>query len=131
MAEQQEQAKEQKRPPSEVHVSAVLWGGGAIACGIVAAVVASWLMWRHWDAPSGAQAYGAPNAGAVPQVERPLLQSAPQQDRAQYLAEKQKLLESWEWIDRRRGIARIPVEEAMKIAAARGGGTAAAPKESR
>jgi hypothetical protein len=67
----------------------------------------------------------------MPQAESPALQSAPQQDRAQYDAEKRKLLDSWEWVDRQRGIARIPVEEAMRIMAARGGNAAVALKESR
>jgi hypothetical protein len=123
--------QEKQRPPTEVHVRGVLWGGAAIAFGIVLAMLASWLLWQRWGAPSGVQAFGGPNAGAMPQAESPALQSAPQQDRAQYDAEKRKLLDSWEWVDRQRGIARIPVEEAMRIMAARGGNAAVALKESR
>lgn len=127
MPDRQEQGK---RPPSEVHVRGVLWGGAAIALGIAVTAFASWLLWQRWGAPSGAEAFGGPNAGAVPQAEPPALQSAPQPDRAQYFAEKQKLLDSWEWIDRQRGIARIPVQEAMRIMAARGD-EAVAPKEGK
>ena len=110
-----------KRPPSELNVRGVLWGWLAIVLGIVLAALASYLLWQRWGAPSGVQASGGPNTGAIPQIAPPVLQSAPQQERTQYFAEKQKLLDSWEWIDRQRGIARIPVEQAMQIMAARAG----------
>ncbi|OUL80836.1 hypothetical protein CA601_32010 [Paraburkholderia hospita] len=100
----------------------MLWGGAAIAVGIVLVMLAAWLLWQRWGAPSGAQTYGGPNAGTVPQVTPPALQSAPRQERAGYESEKRKLLESWEWIDKQRGIARIPVEEAMRIMANQGPG---------
>ncbi|PMS32286.1 hypothetical protein C0Z16_06620 [Paraburkholderia rhynchosiae] len=100
-----------------MNVRGVLWGGAAIAIGIMIVVLAAWLLWQRWGALSGAQTYGGPNAGNVPQVSPPALQSAPRQERAQYEAQKRKLLESWEWIDQQRGIARIPVEEAMRIMA--------------
>ena len=53
--------------------------------------------------------------------ETPLLQGAPQPDRAAYLDEKRRLLGSYGWVDREAGIARIPLEEAMRLLAARGG----------
>jgi len=106
-------AEEQaKRPPSELNARGVLWGGVAIAFGTVLAALVSYLLWQRWSTP-----FEAPN---MLQLVPPILQSAPQQERAQYFAEKQKLLDSWEWIDRQRGIARIPVEEAMRIMAAHG-----------
>ncbi len=49
----------------------------------------------------------------------PMLESAPQDDRARYTAEKEKLLQSYGWIDRQRGIARIPIDRAMAVLAAR------------
>jgi hypothetical protein len=106
--------------PDGISVRAVLWGGAAIAAGIVLAAIAAYFLWRHWNAPSGAQAFGGPNTGNLPAVAQPVLQSAPQQDRERYLAEKRKLTESWAWVDRDAGVARIPVEEAMRIMAARG-----------
>lgn len=102
--------------PDGIHARGVLWGGAAIVLGIVLAALASWLLWRWWNAPAG------PNSGDLPAPASPPLQSAPQPERAAYFAEKRKLLESWEWIDRQNGIARIPVEEAMRIMAARGAG---------
>jgi hypothetical protein len=114
---------------SDVHVAGIVWGGIAIAVGIMLVVISAWFLWQRWGAPSGAKAFGGPNAGNVPQAASLALQSAPQLDRAQYFNEKRRLTESWEWIDRQRGIARIPVEEAMRIMAGRNGGAGAARKE--
>lgn len=117
-----ERQPETSPAPNHVNVRGVVWGGASIAIGIVLVVLAAWLLWQWWGAPSGAQPYGGPDAGKVPRVAPPTLQSAPRQDRAQYEAEKRKLLESWEWIDQQRGIARIPIEEAMRIMASQGQG---------
>lgn len=115
-----EQEAETPSAPNAINVRGVLWGGAAIVIGIVLVVVAAWLLWRWWGAPSGAQPYGGPSTGNVPQVAPPALESAPRQERAQYEAQKRKLLESWQWVDQRQGIARIPIEEAMRIMASQG-----------
>ncbi|MFL6635669.1 MAG: hypothetical protein ACJ8HJ_25500 [Massilia sp.] len=52
-------------------------------------------------------------AGQAPQ-----LQPAPQPDRAAYLEEKRRVTDTYGWVDREAGIARIPVDEAMKLMAA-------------
>ena len=44
----------------------------------------------------------------------PRLQTNPPQDLAAYLAEQQTLLDSYGWIDRDKGIAREPIDAAMK-----------------
>ncbi|HEX7636315.1 MAG TPA: hypothetical protein VF427_13695 [Noviherbaspirillum sp.] len=122
MAERAESG--QAQPSSTgLHVRGVLWGGIAIAgCTVLAAVV-SYLLWQRWNTPP------VPEPQTLPALANPLLQSAPQPERAQYFAEKNRLLESWEWIDRQRGIARIPVEQAMRIIAERHRNTLAAPTE--
>ncbi|RZI44019.1 hypothetical protein EGT07_00905 [Herbaspirillum sp. HC18] len=94
-----------------IHSRAVLWSVAAIIAAAVLAVLVSYLLLRWWNVPSA----------AVPAPANSTLQSAPQQERAQYFAEKRRLIESWEWIDRKKGIARIPVEQAMRIMAARNG----------
>lgn len=115
---------QEQHQPTGISARAVLWGGFAIAAGIVLAAAAAYLLWRWWGAPSGVEPLGEPNAGQLPAIERPQLQAAPQDERAQYFAEKRRLLDSWEWIDRQRGIARIPLEQAMQLMAARGAGPA-------
>ena len=66
---------------------------------------------------------------AVPQVfERvtenhfpePLLQKNPQQDFERFEQEQRAALSGYDWVDQPKGLARIPIEEAMRIVAARG-----------
>ena len=82
---------------------------GAIACALVAAA----LMLRARGPASNTPP--RPFDGT-----KPLLQSAPQPERAAYFAEKRRVTEGYGWVDRRAGIARIPVDEAMTLLAARG-----------
>jgi hypothetical protein len=50
----------------------------------------------------------------------PRLQTDPAADLASYTAKERKLLDSYGWVDRPRGIARIPIEEAMRRLARQG-----------
>jgi hypothetical protein len=47
------------------------------------------------------------------------LQPAPQPERAAYFAEKQQRLDGVGWVDRGAGIAHIPIDQAMRMEAAR------------
>jgi hypothetical protein len=105
---------------SEFDVRGVLWGGATIVIGTVLAALVSYVLWQWWNAPSGLQPVEGPGTPAM---------VAPQPERARYFAEKQRLLESWEWVDRRAGIARIPVEEAMRIMAQRGARTSSSKEQ--
>jgi len=66
---------------------------------------------------------GAPGAFS-PAAERsfpaPVLQIKPQDDLKRFELEQQKSLSGYAWVDRSKGIARIPIAEAMRIVAARG-----------
>ena len=61
----------------------------------------------------------------------PRLQTDPAADLAAYMAKQRELLDSYGWVDRAQGIARIPIEEAMRRLAQQGipefPGTAPAP----
>jgi hypothetical protein len=57
-------------------------------------------------------------AGRLPPA--PRLQATPLQDLEQVRAEEEKALTSYGWVDPKAGIAHIPIDEAIKIAAARG-----------
>jgi hypothetical protein len=67
-----------------------------------------------------AQAPGA----FVPRTERrfpqPELQKAPQSDLSRFTAAQRAALSGYAWVDRDHGIARIPIEEAMRQIAGRG-----------
>jgi hypothetical protein len=89
-------------------VAAVLATFGLV---IVAAALAAHALATWWDAPlSGANASEPPL-----RIEGPRLESAPQYDRDRYYAEKDRLLDRYEWIDREHRIARIPIETAMEV----------------
>ena len=90
-------------------VAAVLAGLALVVLGCAAGVhaLATW-----WDAP-----LAGPGTVAPVQIPQPQLESAPQIDRAQYFAEKDTLLHEYRWIDREKGVARIPIEDAMRLLA--------------
>jgi hypothetical protein len=98
----------------DVHAKTVSITG--VVCLIVIALVlgATYLLLHLWHAH--ANGANAPLAATPPD---PMLESAPQVDRAQYAAEKDKLLRSFGWVDRQHGIARIPIEHAMALIVAR------------
>lgn len=116
-------------PGRDVNVRAIGIGGIAIVCGIAFALAAAFFLLRE----RGPAANTAPHAFKAPV---PLLQTAPEIDRAGYFAEKERLTGSYAWVDRQAGIARIPVDQAMAALAARAGKPAQgaratqAPKES-
>jgi len=60
----------------------------------------------------------APQAGRLPPG--PRLQASPLQDLERLRAEEEKELTSYGWVDPKAGIAHIPIDEAIKIVAARG-----------
>lgn len=105
------------RQARNVSVRAVMLGAAALVCAIALAVAVGWLYGRRLDA-SGALGTPAPSAPAAsaPQA-LPLSESAPQPERARYIAEKQAVLNGWGWVDQHAGIAHIPVERAMALLA--------------
>ena len=98
----------------DVDVRRVAIAGVAIAAGVVAAVLAVALLLRHWGMPLNVDRDRSPPATAGP-----ALSGAPQFDLQRYRAEKQRLLESSEWIAPARGIVRIPLATAMALMAER------------
>ncbi|MGO4477984.1 hypothetical protein AB4Z32_17190 [Massilia sp. 2TAF26] len=97
---------------SGIHVRAIRRGALAIAGGIVFAVAGSWWLLHRL----GPVANTAQPPAAIP---APRLQPAPQDERAAYFAEKEKRLGSYGWVDRQAGVAHIPLDEAIRLMAAR------------
>jgi hypothetical protein len=62
------------------------------------------------------------DVGRVLQIKppAPVLQLDPQADLQDFRAKEKTQLESYGWIDRSRGVAHIPIDEAMRDVAARG-----------
>jgi hypothetical protein len=95
--------------PQDISLRGVRRGALAIAGGIAFALAAAGLAWRLLQAAPGPGFAGTP----------PLLQPAPQSERAAYFAGKEAIVNGYGWVDRRSGIARIPVDQAMALMAAR------------
>ncbi len=104
-----------------IHAGKIVRVGLAIAATVALSAAGAYLAWSKW---LPADNHDAPNAAFDFRVAQPVLESAPQPDRAAYLAEKERLLHGYQWVDAQAGIARIPIEQAMRIMA----GAAAQPK---
>jgi len=96
----------------DLNLRGLAWGAAVIVGGIACTLLAAALMLR-------AQGPAANTPPRPFQGPAPLLQPAPQPDRAAYFAAKRRLLDSYGWVDRQAGIARIPLDDAMKLLAAR------------
>jgi hypothetical protein len=95
-----------------IHLRAILWVAVALVLMLVLVGAAAYWLWSdQLPAPWRDE----PNTKLDFKTAGPLLDSAPQPGRAAYEAEKQRLLDSWQWIDRDAGIARIPIEQAMAL----------------
>ena len=100
----------------EVAVRPVLWTALAIAA-VVAAVVAAVLgVLQLRGVPPGGERL---SAGPSTRLEAPWLSSAPQDELRQDRRDKQARLESAGWVDRERGLAHIPIGDAMDLLVAR------------
>lgn len=80
----------------------------------VAASIAGLLLFLKAEAP------GALNPRTEHRFPEPTLQRAPQGDLVQFKAAQRKALSGYGWVDRDHGVARIAIEEAMRMIAARG-----------
>ena len=85
---------------------ALLGGGLLLSVVILAAAIQAVVRGPHSAERNAVVAGG----GEVPS---PRLQTQPIEDYAHYFAEKRAQLDSVGWIDRERGIAHIPIEQAM------------------
>jgi hypothetical protein len=106
---------EQKRP-DDIHLRGVAVGAAMIVSGIAFALGAAW--WGRSMLTAAAGPAG-PNAAPTMRVTPPVLEAAPQPALADYEARQRRLTDSYDWVDRQAGVARIPVEQAMRVLAAR------------
>lgn len=98
--------------PDRIDVRGIVVGAVAIAGAIVLALVVAAIVAHgdHGDSREGPRPPAV--AGAV------MLQADPRADITALRAQKQRLLSEYAWIDRERGIARIPIERAMALRSA-------------
>lgn len=99
---------------NDLDVRGVAIGAVAIVVMIVLSCISAWFAWHAWR-PDGA-GDGPDRPGNV-DLAGARLEAAPRMDREAYFKEKDRALHSWQWVDRKAGIARIPIEDAMQIMA--------------
>lgn len=97
------------------HVSprAVITGAAVLLVAIMLAATLGRLYERHLN-PLGRLGVPTPT---TPEATLPLSESDPQSERTRFDAEKQAVLKGWGWVDKRAGVAHIPVERAMALMA--------------
>lgn len=89
----------------------IIVGGFLIFVGIA---IAGLLLFVTREAP------GALGPRVERQFPQPALQTLPQNDLAHFEASQRSALSGYAWVDRDRGVARIPIDEAMRMITARG-----------
>jgi len=94
---------------AELALRRIGWIAAALVATIVLVVVVAFVLLEAWQAPRG----GADASGTERDARS--LPSAPQLDLRTHRAEKRARLDSIGWVDRARGIAHIPIDEAVKL----------------
>jgi hypothetical protein len=108
---------------SDVNVSAIIWWGAGLATlALVVHVFLWWLQGLYTVQTERQQTRQFPIAEArqnEPPPE-PRLQNTPQQDMQKLRADQESRLNGYGWVNKNAGIARIPIDEAMKTVVQRG-----------
>jgi hypothetical protein len=96
---------------ADIRTRALIGAVAAFGALVIVSGIAAWFLVKDW-----AETGNLPERPSqpVPAV-GPLLQISPPQDLAVLRAREDKLLHGTEWIDRDKGLARIPVEKAMEL----------------
>lgn len=96
---------------ADIRTRALIGAVAAFGALVIISGIAAWFLVKDWAEtgnPPGPPSRPVPAAG-------PLLQISPPKDLAALRAREDRLLHGTEWIDRERGIARIPIEKAMEL----------------
>ena len=108
---------------SDVNVSAIIrFGIGLLVIGVLLHVFLWWLQSTYTRQNERAQTQAYPLAAG--QQDRlppsPRFQDNPQQELQDLRAKQKALLEGYGWVSKEAGVARIPIEDAMKMVVERG-----------
>jgi hypothetical protein len=83
-------------------------------------VLMAWLLDIFDVTPEGHGARGAPLAASPPRPPGPQLQTSPSRDMQEMLRAENTHLQSYAWVDRAGGMARIPLDRAMALVVQQG-----------
>jgi hypothetical protein len=99
----------------EVNVRLIVAAGSVLAA-VLAAILGGVFALHAWRAGTADDRFGpAVSAQAAQAFPEPRLQPQSAEERTRYLAEQRSKAAGYGWIDRSRGIVRIPVERAMRL----------------
>jgi|ERR1051326_5022476 hypothetical protein len=117
-------SREEKHPKhdherTDWNLNYVLWGFITLVVSVAIILVASWWIFREFHDTAQSRVLGTAPAQPVFPAE-PRLEISPSADWSLMFAEERATLQSYRWVDRSRGIVRIPIERAMEIIAQRG-----------
>ena len=92
-----------------------LFAAGLVAHALVTILLIGWLFWYFHARVARLDLPASPLAGEKALPPEPRLQVDPAEDLRKMRLEENAVLNGYGWIDRRAGIARIPIERAMEL----------------
>ena len=112
----------------EVDARGITWFGVGLVALCVLSLALLALLYQYFNRREAAK--NVPSIAAGMKIERgqlppePRLQTTPEPDLKQIRAVEDQILGSYAWVDRARGVVRIPIDRAMDLLAARAQGNA-------
>ncbi len=109
---------EVRHEEADINVRAVLWFGVIMVVFSVVTAFGLWALFRYYQTsadqnePRRMTAMPAANNDLPP---APRLQTNPPADLQAFVREEDERLSSYGWVDRKSGVAHIPIDEAMKL----------------
>lgn len=103
----------------DVGLIAKLLGFGVVVTAVVLLAV-YWLFVSVRDRQAATDPVASPYAANPSPFVGPTLQASPPTDLQEIRAHEEHILESYGWVDRQRGVVRIPIERAMDLLLERG-----------
>lgn len=97
----------------------VVYGAVSLALSLVLMLAGSWWIFKKFDSDAASRQTGTVTGPSVAPPE-PRLQVSPRADWSGMLRKEQATLNSYGWVDRARGVVRIPIDREMQLIAERG-----------
>jgi hypothetical protein len=109
---------------SDIDLRGILTFAAGLAALMAVVYLVVWLLFGYLNRKEAAASGGRLYPLAAGQDERlppePRLQTNPRQDLKDLRAAEDRLLTSYQWVDRNNNVVRIPIDEAMKLTLQRG-----------
>jgi hypothetical protein len=91
-----------------------------MAVALVVTGLVSWGVFRYFASHEQQNAAASPFFGTRPLPLGPQLQVTPREDWLKYRESQQRNLDSYSWVNREKGIASVPIDQAMDIIVKKG-----------